>query len=67
MRAGNGFLTGEAASTAPPSSAGHDRDRTSRFTNDMTALRDQLQRTLSDQYVLDREIGRGGMASVYLT
>jgi serine/threonine-protein kinase len=29
-------------------------------------LRDQLQRTLGETYALDREIGRGGMATVYL-
>ena len=32
----------------------------------MTAIRDQLQRTLGTAYVLDREIGRGGMATVFL-
>lgn len=32
----------------------------------MAALPEQLRRALSDQYVLDREIGRGGMATVYL-
>ena len=32
----------------------------------MTAIRDQLQRTLGAAYVLEREVGRGGMATVYL-
>ena len=32
----------------------------------MTTVRDQLQRTLGIAYVLDREVGRGGMATVYL-
>ena len=32
----------------------------------MTTVRDQLQRTLGAAYVVDREIGRGGMATVYL-
>jgi serine/threonine protein kinase/tetratricopeptide (TPR) repeat protein len=29
-------------------------------------LRDQLQANLADRYVLERELGRGGMATVYL-
>ena len=32
----------------------------------MSVLREQLQRSLGDGYVLDREVGRGGMATVYL-
>src|SRR5262245_5018533 len=32
----------------------------------VSTLRDQLQHTLADRYALDREIGRGGMATVYL-
>ena len=32
----------------------------------MPAIRDQLQRTLGDTYVLGQETGRGGMATVYL-
>jgi eukaryotic-like serine/threonine-protein kinase len=28
--------------------------------------RDQLQANLADRYVLERELGRGGMATVYL-
>jgi serine/threonine protein kinase len=28
--------------------------------------RDQLQADLADRYVLERELGRGGMATVYL-
>jgi serine/threonine-protein kinase len=29
-------------------------------------IRDQLQQSLGDTYIVDREIGRGGMATVYL-
>jgi eukaryotic-like serine/threonine-protein kinase len=32
----------------------------------VSTVRDQLQRTLGSAYVLDREVGRGGMATVYL-
>jgi len=32
----------------------------------MTDLQAQLQEGLSDRYVLERELGRGGMATVYL-
>ena len=32
----------------------------------MTELRDELQAALSPAYVLERELGRGGMATVYL-
>lgn len=32
----------------------------------MDALQSRLQRSLSDRYLLDRELGRGGMAVVYL-
>ena len=32
----------------------------------MTELRNQLQRTLGDNYTLERELGKGGMATVYL-
>ncbi|MGH7617358.1 MAG: protein kinase domain-containing protein, partial [Gemmatimonadaceae bacterium] len=32
----------------------------------MSNLLDQLQRTLGHSYVVDREVGRGGMATVYL-
>ncbi|HLQ22182.1 MAG TPA: protein kinase, partial [Gemmatimonadales bacterium] len=32
----------------------------------MTNLREQLQAGLSGSYVLERELGRGGMATVYL-
>src|SRR5262245_20317 len=32
----------------------------------MAELPDQLARALSDRYRLDRELGRGGMATVYL-
>ena len=32
----------------------------------MTVLRDELQRTLGDAYTLDRELGGGGMSSVYV-
>ena len=41
------------------------RELDTRLSDDMTALREHLQRTLSEQYVLDREIGRGGMATVF--
>jgi serine/threonine-protein kinase len=32
----------------------------------MSELSERLKRALADRYVIDREIGRGGMASVYL-
>src|SRR5678815_1409931 len=32
----------------------------------VTTLQDQLQRTLGETYTIDREIGRGGMATVFL-
>ena len=32
----------------------------------MTQLRDQLQSLLADRYSVEREVGRGGMATVYL-
>ena len=32
----------------------------------MTMLRDQLQSLLADRYAVEREVGRGGMATVYL-
>ena len=32
----------------------------------MTMLRDQLQTLLADRYAVEREVGRGGMATVYL-
>ena len=32
----------------------------------MTNLREQLQAGLSGSYVIERELGRGGMATVYL-
>jgi eukaryotic-like serine/threonine-protein kinase len=32
----------------------------------VTTVRDALQRTLGSAYVLEREVGRGGMATVYL-
>src|SRR6185436_2778641 len=32
----------------------------------VSTVRDQLQHRLADRYALDREIGRGGMATVYL-
>jgi serine/threonine-protein kinase len=32
----------------------------------VTTLQDQLQRTLGETYAIDREIGRGGMATVFL-
>src|SRR6184192_638669 len=32
----------------------------------MPELRDQLIRALADRYVIEREIGAGGMATVYL-
>jgi serine/threonine protein kinase/tetratricopeptide (TPR) repeat protein len=32
----------------------------------MTQLRDQLQTLLADRYAVEREVGRGGMATVYL-
>jgi len=32
----------------------------------LTEVRDRLRATLSDRYTVDREIGRGGMATVYL-
>ena len=32
----------------------------------MTDLREQLQSGLADRYRLDRELGRGGMATVFL-
>jgi serine/threonine protein kinase len=31
-----------------------------------TDLRTQLQTALADRYTLERELGRGGMATVYL-
>jgi len=33
---------------------------------DVTVLRDELQRTLGDSYTLDRELGGGGMSSVFV-
>jgi len=32
----------------------------------MADLLEQLKAALADRYVIDREIGRGGMATVYL-
>ncbi len=32
----------------------------------MTEPLDQLTQALSDRYTIDRELGRGGMATVYL-
>ncbi len=32
----------------------------------MAALPDDLQAALADRYRIDRELGRGGMATVYL-
>jgi hypothetical protein len=32
----------------------------------LTELQDRLSATLVDRYVLERELGRGGMATVYL-
>ena len=32
----------------------------------MTELQDRLSAALVDRYVLERELGRGGMATVYL-
>src|SRR6185436_17171287 len=32
----------------------------------MTLSREQLRNALSDSYTVDRELGRGGMATVYL-
>ena len=32
----------------------------------MSDLRDQLQADLAERYVIERELGRGGMATVYL-
>src|SRR6185437_8710393 len=32
----------------------------------MTQLRDRFQSTLADRYAVEREVGRGGMATVYL-
>ena len=32
----------------------------------MAALQEILQAALADRYTLDREIGRGGMATVYV-
>ena len=32
----------------------------------MAELREQLQRGLADRYAIERELGRGGMATVYL-
>jgi len=33
----------------------------------MADLLEQLKAALADRYAIDREIGRGGMATVYLT
>ena len=32
----------------------------------MTDLLDHIQQTLGDRYIIERELGRGGMAYVYL-
>ena len=34
--------------------------------HDVTVLRDELQRTLGDTYTLERELGGGGMSTVFV-
>jgi hypothetical protein len=49
---------------AAPSCAGHIAGTLSR--RDVTSVNQELAEALRDRYVLERELGRGGMATVYL-
>jgi hypothetical protein len=51
---------------APKSSRrSSDRDAPPIATSPVTTLQDQLRRALGETYTIDREIGRGGMATVF--